>query len=367
MKTNTKVLLGIISGVVVGFISGLYMPAPNEGSGKGDISKVKKYQKDVVSPGMSAFQEKIMNDSAELEKVAASLAVLSSRMDEFDRLVDIAVESSDNIEELSASVTKLKVVRKLAANARYASEQAVAEFDNMIGGGKNANGYEQASQNLSLAYLMVNRQINVGKEYVSDVDEYMKDKNVEDNTALALSRDLWVVYCSGEAVLDGDSEAVAYWKDKGVLVSPDIMANITNESLSSIFDNSNESLLKNVQESLSYCKQISNVFAESDAKDVFNMNVVESVSNAAIVDLKAKEQIFKNIDTDIIGAYNETLSNVSSLKAVERTVEGTVEQSLNNATTTLANEAKDMVSNFTSEMISNIMTSDIFNLVHHPL
>ena len=124
MKTNTKVFLGIVGGVIAGFVAGVYAPAPNQDSGKGDISKVNKYSKSVVSEDMSAFQEKILNDPSELKKTAASLAVLYSRMDEFDKLVDIAVASSANIEEIERSVNKLQLVQKLAENTKIAAEKA---------------------------------------------------------------------------------------------------------------------------------------------------------------------------------------------------------------------------------------------------
>ena len=372
MKTNTKVFLGIVGGVIAGFVAGVYAPAPNQDSGKGDISKVNKYSKSVVSEDMSAFQEKILNDPSELKKTAASLAVLYNRMDEFDKLVDIAVASSANIEEIERSVTKLQVVQKLAENTKIAAEKAVTEFDAMVGGEKKGNGYEQASQNLSLAYLMVNRQVNVGKEYVSDVDAFLRGKSIEENAALALSRDLWVGYCAGEAVLDNDSEEIAYWKDKKVLVTPDVLGAMTDETISNNVEAFEGSFVETAIECLGCNINLFNAMEMPEMNTEYcNAVSVESISNIEKVEGKVTEQdLFHNVDVDFVSAY-EFLANAKVNVSNQESFEG-AEQALSNGaklslTQEMVKNIAPSVSAFQSfnegqmEQVSNSVTSEVVN------
>ena len=226
MKTNFKLTLAAIIGFVAGGSAGFFFQTVDttEDSAKGDIAKVSKFSKNVVSPAMSAFQEKITSNPEELEKATFSLTVLTSRMTEFDELVNIATAVSEGNEELAASLKDLQSVRQLASNARTSGNQALEALNAIAEGKKTSVDYEQASQNLALAFMMVDRQISVGKQYVCDVDAFLRGKDVEDYKELALARDLWAGYCAGEAILNGDSEEIEYWNKQEGLISSDALA-----------------------------------------------------------------------------------------------------------------------------------------------
>ena len=221
MKTNFKLTLAAIIGFVAGGSAGFFFQTVDttEDSAKGDIAKVSKFSKNVVSPAMSAFQEKITSNPEELEKATFSLTVLTSRMTEFDELVNIATAVSEGNEELAASLKDLQSVRQLAANARTSGNQVLEALNAIAEGKKSSVDYEQASQNLALAFMMVDRQVNVGKQYVCDVDAFLRGKKVEDYRELALARDLWAGYCAGEARLTNDDEELAYWSKQQNLLS----------------------------------------------------------------------------------------------------------------------------------------------------
>lgn len=221
MKTNFKLTLATIIGFVAGGVAGFFFQSAitTADSAKGDIAKVSKFSRNVVSPTMSAFQEKITSDSDELKKATASLTVLTSRMTEFDELVNIAAAASEGNEELASSLKDLLSVKRLAANARTSGTQALEAINAIAEGKKSSVDYEQASQNLALAFMMVDRQVSVGKQYVCDVDAFLRGKNVEDYKDLALARDLWAGYCAGEAVLNSDKEELEYWRNQQNLLS----------------------------------------------------------------------------------------------------------------------------------------------------
>lgn len=165
-----------------------------------------------------------MNDPEELQKTTASLAILTSRMAEFNELVSIAALVSEGNEELASSLENLQKVKSLAENARTNGVEALDALNSIADGKKPATDYEQATQNLALTYMLVDRQICIGKQYVCDVDAFLRDKNVEDYKELALARDLWAGYCAGEAVLNGDSEELEYWNKQESLISSDALA-----------------------------------------------------------------------------------------------------------------------------------------------
>lgn len=225
---NSKVLIAAIC-VVAGFGLG-YLCAQcsfGEGNGTGDITKVSKYSKAVVSPQTSAFQEKIMNDPEAYKQAEASLVVLSTRMNDFDLLVDYAITSGEGIEELAPVIAKIESLSQLSDNAVAAAMTASDAFHDMAEGKKaGAASYETASQNLALAFLMIDRQIGVGKEYVSEVDAYLKGKKAGENLNLSLSRDLWAGYCAGQAIINCDEEELAYWNTKKAIVGPEALADM---------------------------------------------------------------------------------------------------------------------------------------------
>ena len=230
MKTNSKLALATVIGFLVGGAAGFFFRGGAEITpdlAQGDISKVSKFNRNVVSPAMSAFQEKITSNPEELEKATFSLTVLTSRMTEFDELVNIATTVSEGNEELATSLRNLQSVRQLAANARTSGNQALEALNAIAEGKKSSVDYEQASQNLALAFMMVDRQISVGKQYVCDVDAFLRGKDVDDYKELALARDLWAGYCAGEARLTNNDEELAYWsKQQNLLTSStDALAN----------------------------------------------------------------------------------------------------------------------------------------------
>ncbi|MCQ2122530.1 MAG: hypothetical protein MJY78_11975, partial [Fibrobacter sp.] len=203
MKTNSKLALATVIGFLVGGAAGFFFRGAEitPDLAQGDISKASKFNKNVVSPAMSAFQEKIASNPEELEKATFSLTVLTSRMTEFDELVTLAVAVSEGNEELAASIENLQNVKQLASNARTSGNQALEALNAIAEEKKSSVDYEQASQNLALAFMMVDRQISVGKQYVCDVDAFLRGKDVDDYKELALARDLWAGYCAGEARL----------------------------------------------------------------------------------------------------------------------------------------------------------------------
>jgi len=231
MNTKIKTIAGGLVVFALGFAAGEIIEIPADSSnGRGDISKVNKYYKASVSPEMSAFQEKLLNDSTEMAQANVSIALLTSRMTEFSKLVDVAEDATAGKKEFEGQLAELKSIQKISDNAA-ASGQAVGEsFSSVMAGQKDASAasYEQNSQNFTVAYLMVSRQISVAKEFVATADNYLAKNGVENNKNLALARDLWAQYCAGESVLSGNKSELAYWSKKENILKGDDLASTYN-------------------------------------------------------------------------------------------------------------------------------------------
>ncbi len=347
MKAKAKSILGVVVALLVGYLVGAFLGLPTtSGVGQGNISKVSKFHMSSVSPAMSAFQERIQNDSTEMAKAALSLTVLSSRMNEFSELVSIAVEVADNNKELESEVEALKTVQRIADNAVNAGKIALNSFDDVASGAKNnsVSEYEQASQNLTVAYLMVDRQVQVGKQFVTAVDKYLKDKSIEDNITLATVRDLWASYCAGSAVLNSDKEELKYWENQNNKLS--------YEQISSSLDSLNNSkLISSLQ--VDYVLGLTNEGVLSDA-------IAESISNQVTTLSNAGKETISNTGKETISNTGiETISNTG-----KETISNTGKETISNTgIETISNTGKETISNTGIETISNTGKETISNSI----
>lgn len=221
MKTNVKIIIAVAAGFIAGCAAGMFLPGleTSANSGKGDIAKVSKFNRSVVGGGVSAVEEELKNSPEQLAKTKATLDILTSRMAEFDELVDIAVAAGEGNEDIASSLNDLKKVQRLAQNARLSGEQASSALEAVCNGEKSDIDYEQASQNLTVAFLLVDRQVSVGKQFVCEVDSYLKNKNIDENLDLAFARDLWANYCCVEAAINDDKSELAFWGKQSNLVN----------------------------------------------------------------------------------------------------------------------------------------------------
>lgn len=190
----------------------------------GDVSKAGKSRMESLSPAMSVFHDKVVNDTTEFNKAVESLTMLTSLMGEFDELVSITAAASEGKDELASSVGQMLKIKQIACNAMDNGAMALESLNAIAEGKKSSINYELASQNLSLAFLMVDRQVGVGKQYVNDVDLFLRGKDVDEYHDLAYARDLWVGYCAREAAMNNDGKEIDYWSSKGNILP----ASITN-------------------------------------------------------------------------------------------------------------------------------------------
>lgn len=282
-SSTTKFIVASVACLLVGYVIGGFIGVPptlvdNAG---GDISKVSKFRMSKVSSQKSAFEEKLLSDTLELRSTAFSLLFITSRMDEFSDLVELSEKAAAGNEALHPSLTRLSNMKELSLNAYNAGIEAAEALGQLAGGAKIGGGVvEQAAQNLTLAYLMVDRQLSAAKYFIAEVDSYLKGKSVAANADLAQARDKWVVYCATEAALNSDELEMDQWQDVTLLSA--------QENLSSVCG-----VIRNLQEV------------------AFNNSAWDAVIPNAGISLWAKEVPSANIK------FNEALNRSEAIKLNE--------------------------------------------------
>jgi len=227
MNTKSKTTILVIVALVIGFFAGVFIGVPiiSNSAGLGDVSKVNLFRKSTDSTFVSAFEQKLKNDTVAFNNESAFVQLLSSRMFDFANLVEYTVIAAGDNKQLSEEVNALKNVKELSENALQAAKVAFASLEYLSTGEKTelATGYEQASKNLFVAYLLIDRQVQLGKQFVAAADKYLKGKSAEDVPDLAFVRDLWVNYCGESAWLNGDKLELEYWENKTAIASSKIV------------------------------------------------------------------------------------------------------------------------------------------------
>ena len=230
-STATKLIVVSVVCLLVGYVIGGFIGIPPTISGNagGDIAKVSKFRMAKVSSQKSALEEKLLSDTLELRKTAFSLLFLTSRMDEFSDLVALSEKAAGGNETLHPSLTRLSNMKELSLNAYNAGVEAAEALGQLAGGAKIGGGVvDQATENLTLAYLMVDRQLSAAKYFIAEVDSYLKGKSVAANAELAEARDKWVVYCATDAALNADELEMSQWQDVTLLSAKEDLSSACN-------------------------------------------------------------------------------------------------------------------------------------------
>ncbi len=220
MKTGTKITIAALAGFAAGCAC-VWLAKDLEFSQeftKGDISR---FRSEAVNPGIAQLEEKMKKDPEEFRRTVESVTMLSSRIVEFDELVNLASAAIALVPQMDIYRSSFDNIRTLAANARANGSLALEAVEAVANGTATDIDYESAVSNLSLAYMMVDRRTDVAKRFVVGVDDFLRNRNVEDYQTLALARDLWADFCIGSALLGEDSEELKFWKGSANLLDSD--------------------------------------------------------------------------------------------------------------------------------------------------
>lgn len=236
-KTKVVRAIAIIAVLVVGYFAGAIIgwPIIDIDSTSGDIGKVRRNQQDVAVNLNTDFDKQLISDSVFLQETEFIQCYILSRSAEFVAISKQSMEAMQNIPDFSEVNALMQQINQLGLNAENASLKAVAALDGVVKG-EGDGSFEQLSKNAIIAFLMLDNTASQSKNYVKAVDEFLKDKKVDDYVDLAFSRDLWVNFNFVSASVNQDVDLLEYWASFDNLLPENLLLEeIENSSPEDIF------------------------------------------------------------------------------------------------------------------------------------
>ena len=222
MSTKSKNAVIIVVAAVVAYALGAVIGFPPVAGdlSKGDIAKVSRYSRNVVSPALSLVQEKLQADTSYRTQTLDMFTVVSARLSGFESLCELSLQATEGLDEFDAINTKLQANIPTAQNAALRGEEMVQALNDLVAG-KKVDNFEQLSNNIVISYLLVDKEVSLGKTFVELADARLEKAN---DDKLAFVRDMWMDYCAIDAVLNGDQAETEYWSSKDYVLSSEQMS-----------------------------------------------------------------------------------------------------------------------------------------------
>lgn len=236
-----KTVLFTVVALAAGYVLGAYIGWPNASLQhmSGTVGKADKFKKEVASPELKAFEEKIKNDRDFMAQTMFSLAYINSRTREFKENAEMAAEATADIEQLKEFSPKMTNLANFAGNANKAAGDALEAFNKIVEGEENVN-YEEFSNNAILSYILLDKGLTLAKDYVTAADAFLQGKDLKQYSYLAFTRDQWAEYSAQDAMMNGNKEMLSYWESKKSLLdensSKSFLASLDSQRANSIIN-----------------------------------------------------------------------------------------------------------------------------------
>src|SRR5574344_875033 len=345
MKKNVKFGLWAILLLVVGYFVGALVgfPLVEKDVSGGDIGRVNRYKKTVVSEQMKAFEEKIKADEDFRDQTIYSMSFINARTMGFRDNAQMAAEATADIPELNGMSKEMLSLMEFANNAEGSSQEALAALEALLSG-KNVN-YEELSNNAIISYMLLNRGVETAKEYVGAVDAFLRGNKVEDYNILSFTRDQWASYCTLDAIMDDNEEDMKFWNSKYLLLEP--------EKMGIIVTNLSEKLQVRAAAE-AFFNQIPLSFASSDSKLESRMVLGMVYSNAQKMQVMMLEGSAKNFSNqNFIQAVNQ-LGVMSTNSAMLSSCDELCQSLMPDACKAI------VIRSFTTEGLQALFDTDVF-------
>lgn len=197
-KTMNKTLKPVLSAIALILSFGLGFLCANiqfnKENGQGDILKISRRGR-AEALAQATPMEILINNPEEFQKTQTSLVKLNSRLKDFDNLVVLAVKSGKDIDALYPMISKVKELSRQSAEAKSNAQEALDALNRISMGERlSSDEFSRVMRNISVAYLMVDRQVSACKEYVATLDKFLKGKDPVVYSELITSRNVWASY-----------------------------------------------------------------------------------------------------------------------------------------------------------------------------
>lgn len=222
MKKNTSLVIVAVVALAAGYLLGANLGAGDSNQTKGDINAVNTYNQLLTAPDYMAFNKELSDNEDAISQTISTLQIVERRIADFGTLASMMNSMSANEPDIANEVEKFIKTEKGGQRAMNQAVDALQAAMQLKAGEKV--DLKKALKNAEAAFAYLDTQLEIGKEYVKAVDDYLKDKNIQEHIITATIRDLVVSHCAVNATLTQNDSEVDFWSNMNGLVKNEDMA-----------------------------------------------------------------------------------------------------------------------------------------------
>ncbi len=216
-KKNTIILASLIALCAIGLLSSFLFSWPvSTESASGNIGKVSRFSRKVVTEPIDNMEELLRTDEDYKSSIVLAYSVMYSRAVQFGTLVDMSNQAAGGIPEFEGILQEMNDNVPVFANVANALVEAGDDLETVLSD-KPCPEVAQSTMNAALSYTTLQKQNGLADRFIETTDKYVKLTEAPEE--LMLVRDLWVDYQQMTAALEGDKKAARALDKKGTLLT----------------------------------------------------------------------------------------------------------------------------------------------------
>lgn len=216
-KKNTIILASLIALCAVGLLSSFLFNWPvSAESASGNIGKVSRFSRKVVTEPIDNMEELLRTDEDYKSSIVLAYSVMFSRAVQFGTLVDMSNQAAGGIPEFEGILQEMNDMAPVFTNVANALVDAGKDLNTVLSD-MPCPEVSQSTMNAALSYTTLQKQNGLADRFIEITDKYVKLTEAPEE--LMLVRDLWVDYQQMTAALEGDKKAARALDKKGALLT----------------------------------------------------------------------------------------------------------------------------------------------------
>lgn len=216
-KKKTIILASLIALCAIGLLSSFLFSWPvSTESASGNIGKVSRFSRKVVTEPIDNMEELLRTDEDYKSSIVLAYSVMYSRAVQFGTLVDMSNQAAGGIPEFEGILQEMNDNVPVFANVANALVDAGKDLNTVLSD-MPCPEVSQSTMNAALSYTTLQKQNGLADRFIETTDKYVKLTEAPEE--LMLVRDLWVDYQQMTAALEGDKKAARALDKKGTLLT----------------------------------------------------------------------------------------------------------------------------------------------------
>ena len=179
---------------------------------------MRRNQKVAVVDINTDFDKQLLSDTVLLQNSESVQRYILTRASEFSMIAQYSIIATQNIAEFKNLNSDMKKLIEMGSNVQLAATRSVIALE-LLKHGKGDGTFQTLQNNAIVSYLVLNSTLQENCSYIKAVDNYLKDKHLNNYIPLAYSRDLWVKYNIVNSSINHDAEMLKYWEMMGYKLS----------------------------------------------------------------------------------------------------------------------------------------------------